>query len=155
VLAWDLAPLRLALQNGLLPVVYGDVVFDKVRGGTILSTEDLFSDLAPRLQPRRVLLAGIEPGVWADFPGCKQLIPEITSESYKTLGGALAGSQATDVTGGMASKVRQGLELVRNAPGLEVMIFSGREPGVVRESLLGARAGTILRGLHTPLGSKI
>jgi isopentenyl phosphate kinase len=145
VLTWDLVPFRLALQNGLLPVAHGDVVFDTVRGGTILSTEDLFGYLAPRLQPRRVLLAGIEPGVWADFPRCTQLIPEIDPESYHGLGEVLAGSQATDVTGGMASKVQQGLELLRSATGLEVLIFSGQEPGVVREVLLGAKAGTVLR----------
>ncbi len=145
VLASDLAPLRLALQNGLLPVVYGDVVFDETRGGTILSTEDLFSYLAPRLQPRRVLLAGIEPGVWADFPLCTRIIPEITPENYSTLGSALAGAQATDVTGGMASKVQQGLALVAAQPSLEVLIFSGQAPGLVRDGLLGASPGTVLR----------
>ena len=46
VLSWDLSPLHSALQAGLLPVVYGDVVFDTRRGGTILSTEDLFDHLA-------------------------------------------------------------------------------------------------------------
>lgn len=56
----------MALANGILPVVYGDVVFDEVRGGTILSTEDLFQHLAHQLHPERVLLAGLEAGVWAD-----------------------------------------------------------------------------------------
>jgi isopentenyl phosphate kinase len=145
VAAWDLAPLRTALQNDLLPVVYGDVVFDRLRGGTILSTEDLFAYLAPQLQPGRVLLAGIEPGVWADFPECTQLIPEITPDSLEAMGGSLTGARATDVTGGMASKVQQGLEIAGSVPGLEVRIFSGQEPGLVREALLGASPGTVLR----------
>ena len=42
VFIWDTYPLQSALSNGLLPVIHGDVVFDEVRGGTILSTEDLF-----------------------------------------------------------------------------------------------------------------
>jgi isopentenyl phosphate kinase len=150
VLAWDLTPLRFALQNGLLPVVYGDVVFDRARGGTILSTEDLFTYLASRLKPGRVLLAGIEPGVWADFPACTQLIPEITAERFNGLSGTLAGAQATDVTGGMAGKVQQGLEIVRLAPGLEVLIFSGEVPGLVRETLLGASPGTVIRAALPP-----
>ena len=55
---WNLEPLQSALQNGLLPVVYGDVVFDRTLGGTILSTEDLFVYLARQLQPGAILLAG-------------------------------------------------------------------------------------------------
>ena len=42
-----------ALEAGLLPVIYGDVVFDRQPGGTILSTEDLFTHLVPRLRPAR------------------------------------------------------------------------------------------------------
>ena len=57
VARWDLAPLSAALDHGLLPVVYGDVVFDIVRGGTILSTEDLFAHLARALRPQ-ALAAG-------------------------------------------------------------------------------------------------
>lgn len=41
VVAWNLTPIRATLASGLLPVVFGDVIFDTVRGGTILSTEDL------------------------------------------------------------------------------------------------------------------
>jgi isopentenyl phosphate kinase len=59
VSAWNLAPLFSALQAGLLPVIYGDVIFDQRRGGTILSTEDLFEYLAPQLHPQRLLLAGL------------------------------------------------------------------------------------------------
>jgi isopentenyl phosphate kinase len=64
-LDWDTPLIR--LQVGLLPVVYGDVVFDTVRGGTILSTEDLFEHLARQLRPTRLLLAAWSRG-WGDFP---------------------------------------------------------------------------------------
>ena len=43
--------LVLALEHALIPVVQGDVAFDLVRGGTILSTEDVFAGLAPYLTP--------------------------------------------------------------------------------------------------------
>jgi isopentenyl phosphate kinase len=75
VTVWDLEPIQAALKSNLLPVVYGDVVFDRVLGGTILSTEDLFGYLAPQLDPGCILLAGLEPGVWADYPICTRLIP--------------------------------------------------------------------------------
>src|SRR5690606_20853755 len=67
VSTWEMAPIRRALESGLVPVIYGDVTFDEVRGGTILSTEDLFSYLTQALNPTRILLAGIEEAVWSDF----------------------------------------------------------------------------------------
>jgi len=80
VFIWDSYPLQTALANGLVPVVYGDVAFDEVRNGTILSTEELSAHLARQLQPQRILLAGQEAGIWADFPARKALIAEITPE---------------------------------------------------------------------------
>jgi isopentenyl phosphate kinase len=133
----------MALQAGLLPVVYGDVIFDTQRGGTILSTEDLFAHLARQLCPRRVLLAGLEQGVWADYPACTRLVAEITLDNLAGL--SLGGSAATDVTGGMASKVQQSLELVQQIKGLEVCIFSGETSGAVQRVLAGEEIGTWIR----------
>lgn len=145
VLSWDLAPLRAALQAGLLPVIHGDVIFDTRRGGTILSTEDLFDHLAIELRPERILLAGLEQGVWADFPSCTTLVSSITPDDIHTHLPALGGSNATDVTGGMASKVLQSLELVRSIPGLKILIFSGETPGAIERAMLGASIGTCIQ----------
>jgi isopentenyl phosphate kinase len=142
VASWNLDPLVGALEAGLLPVVYGDVAFDRVRGGTILSTEDIFTHLARALHPRRILLAGIDPGVWADFPTCTRLIPEITPQKWAQVAGVLGGAEATDVTGGMQSKVRAMLDLVLEISGLEVVIFSGAQPGNLAGALHGASLGT-------------
>jgi isopentenyl phosphate kinase len=141
---WNLDPLRYALANGLLPVVYGDVVFDTIRGGTILSTEDLFAYLAPELHPGRMLLAGLEPGVWADYPACTRLLPEITPSDFPHVAAGLGSSAAIDVTGGMDNKVRQALALVEEIRGLKVLIFSGEVPGTVRQVLLGEDKGTLI-----------
>lgn len=142
VAAWNLAPLIGALEAGLLPVVFGDVVFDQVRGGTILSTEDIFSHLVRQLHPKRILLAGIDEGVWDDFPACTRLIPEINAENWEKVTGVLSGSAATDVTGGMQGKVRGMLDLVLEIPGLEVIIFGGKQPGNLAAALRGEPLGT-------------
>lgn len=139
---WDLSPLRAALDAGLLPVVFGDVVFDEILGGTILSTEDLFTHLAQELHPARVLLAGLDAGVFADYPQCKELIPKITPQNWAEIAPALRGSAATDVTGGMAGKVAAMLKLAQAHPGLEISIFSGEQPGHVRAALTGETLGT-------------
>jgi isopentenyl phosphate kinase len=144
VAAWNLIPLTAALAHGLLPVVYGDVVFDTARGGTILSTEDIFVYLARQLHPQRILLAGIEAGVWADYPACTRLIPQITPGNWEEIVHSLGGSAATDVTGGMASKVRTMLALAVELPGLAVLIFNGDHPGSLEKALRGESPGTLI-----------
>ena len=62
-------PVKAALDHGLVPLVFGDVAVDEGRGGTIVSTEDVFVFLAEALNPARVLLAGLEPGVLSRWPG--------------------------------------------------------------------------------------
>ncbi len=142
VVKWNLYPLQSALRCGLIPVVYGDVVFDTHKGGTILSTEDLFDYLIQQLKPQRVLLAGLEPGVWQDFPECKRLITEITPQDFEQSAKNIFGSSSTDVTGGMLSKVNQSLQWVQNQPNLEVFIFSAETKGTLERVLSGERAGT-------------
>lgn len=140
--AWDISPMIAALDAGLLPVVYGDVVFDKQRGGTIFSTEDIFGYLALKLEPQRILLAGLEEGVFADYPDRHHLIPEITPQNIEQVAPALSGSNATDVTGGMASKVNQMLALIEAKPSIMVSVFSGDKAENVKNALLGASYGS-------------
>jgi isopentenyl phosphate kinase len=142
--AWDLEPIRAALQAGLLPVVYGDVVFDSVRGGTILSTEDLFAHLAKELKPARILLAGDEDGIFSDFPTRTQLVERITPGSYATFPSALGSAAGDDVTGGMAGKVQSMLALVTAMPDCAVSIFSGLMPANVQRALAGEQLGTTI-----------
>lgn len=142
VLRWDTSPIKAALEVGLIPIIQGDVVFDAAIGGTILSTEDLFAHLAGALPPRRILLAGIEPGVWADYPACTRLQEEISAKDGWQ--GVLQGSAAPDVTGGMAAKVQQSLEIVAAHPAVDVLIFSGEEAGAVEGALGGEISGTWL-----------
>lgn len=142
IAAWDLAPLKSALANGLLPVIHGDVIFDKNRGGTILSTEDLFAHLARKIRPERILLAGLETGVWEDFPSRNHIIKEITPQLFAKMTPSLEGSSGADVTGGMKAKVTEMLALVEQVPGLEVLIFSGEEPDNVCKALQGENPGT-------------
>jgi len=143
--SFALEPVQAALEHNLVPLVFGDVALDAVRGGTIVSTEDMFRYLAVHLRPQRILLAGTEPGVLTRWPD-GEVIPEITAE---TRHGAsplpIGGSHAADVTGGMASKVSEMLALVESIPGVEVRIFSGEEPGLVRAALLGETfSGTLI-----------
>ena len=143
---WETTPIRMALASGIVPVIFGDTVFDEVRGGTILSTEDLFMHLAKALNPERILLAGLEAAVWADFPERTKIIEQITPKSFNAVKDGVGKSAAADVTGGMESKVRQMLDLVTADPELTVQIFSGTEPGNIVRALTGETLGTMIMG---------
>jgi isopentenyl phosphate kinase len=134
-------PVRLALDAGLVPVVYGDAVFDRTRGGGIASTEMVFSALTPALHPKLILLAGIEPGVFADYPARKTLLPRIRRSEWEALRRNLEGSEHTDVTGGMFSKVHSMLTLVGGQGDLKALVFSGAAEGNVGRALAGQDAG--------------
>ncbi len=144
VRSWDLAGLLTSLNHRMVPVIYGDVIFDEILGGTILSTEELFEHLALRLKPDRILLAGQEPGVWEDYPSKTRILNRITTESIEILGANLHGSENRDVTGGMLSKVRQMTALCRQLPDLTVQIFSGLEKKALSRTINGEILGTLV-----------
>ena len=141
---WETTAIRMALAAGLVPVIYGDVVFDEIRGGTILSTEDLFGFLARALNPERILLAGLESAVWEDFPARTRKLETITPQSFSEIGEGVGQADGADVTGGMEAKVTQMLDLVRQNSTLKIQIFSGVEPGNIARALTGETLGTWL-----------
>ena len=112
ITALAVAPLGAALEAGLLPVVYGDVAFDRARRD-VSSTEEILDFLAHALAPDWLLLAGEDGGV-LDLDG--RVVPVITRATLPGLLPALGGSRGTDVTGGMAAKVTAVLDLLDARP---------------------------------------
>jgi len=133
-------PIVRALEAGLLPVVQGDVAFDRSQGATIVSTEQVMGYLADELRPERVLLAGSEQGVYGQFPA--QGPPLAILRGSDRVQVAIGSADEADVTGGMADKVDWCLRLAARLPQSEVRIFSGRHPGNLRDALSGAALGT-------------
>jgi len=144
ILTWDTIILEESIKRRLIPVVYGDVVLDDQLGGTIFSTEEVFSSLAKKFMPDEILLAGREDGVWEDYPSCTRLLKEINPEKTRFDVAALQGSASIDVTGGMLSKVEEMGTLVRKQPNLVVQIFSGQKTGNILNALRGIRIGTTI-----------
>jgi isopentenyl phosphate kinase len=107
-----------------------------------VSTERVFARLAGTLRPTLLLLAGVEPGVFADFPANSYIFESLGEADLQP--STLAGSAATDVTGGMADKVSHAMAMARAVPGLEVRIFSGAAPGAVQAALSGGPIGTLV-----------
>ena len=155
--SWDIGPIKLALSRGLIPVVQGDVIFDTNLGGTILSTEAVFAHLARIFQPTKILIAGLEEGVYRDYPikthlthpypgGHKpdEIVPCITPQNISQVLPGLTSSQYVDVTGGMLAKVELMISLIKEIPDLKVLIFSGVTPMNLYRALTGEALGTLI-----------
>ncbi len=132
-----------ALARGLVPVIFGDVALDTIRGGTIASTEEIFAALDDALRPAQIILAGEVGGIYSADPllnTSARLIPQVTPQSFAAIRAGLGGSHGVDVTGGMAAKVAQALGWIQRRPELSVLICSGLEPDNLYHALCGAEA---------------
>jgi isopentenyl phosphate kinase len=118
------------LTEGFVPVLHGDVVAREGDGATVLGGDDIVVSLASSLGADRVGLCSTVPGVLDDG----RVIPEITS--FEDVASALGGSEATDVTGGMAGKVRTLLSL-----DIPASVFGA---GDVSAFLSGGSPGTLV-----------
>ena len=137
---WDVETVQLALDCNLLPVVHGDVAFDTAQGAAIISTEQLFRHLALHtpLRPARIILVG-EAGVFTADPHRDPLATRIPLITGATIAGVLdqtGSSHATDVTGGMRSKLELMWSLIEALPNLEVQLIAPHE-GLLTRALLG------------------
>ncbi|MFT4885537.1 MAG: isopentenyl phosphate kinase [Natronomonas sp.] len=94
------------LGEGFTPVLHGDVVAHEAAGATILSGDELVVALADALGADRVGVCSAVPGV---YDADENVIERI--DAFGDVADVLGGSDATDVTGGMAAKVRELLGL--------------------------------------------
>jgi isopentenyl phosphate kinase len=146
----DTTNVKRALEQGIVPLVMGDVAFDSVRGGTIVSTEEVFAHLVQVLPAKQILLAGETEGVyerWGESEKGRggdpsQVIRKITPLNWAQIQAGVGGSRGADVTGGMAGKVNDMLDLVQRHPTLTVRIFSGLSEGNVLRALQDEPIGT-------------
>lgn len=128
--------INLLLEKGIVPLVYGNVLTDDSLGGTIFSTEEIFSELCKRFVPERILIAGIEDGIWEDFPKKTKLLQKITPVTIGLQEKVLQKSAETDVTGGMKSKVEVFLPLLKSLKKVKILIFNGVKEGNIKKVLL-------------------
>jgi isopentenyl phosphate kinase len=120
-------------QEGFVPVIHGDVIAHAGQGVTVLSGDEIVVAVATALDAARAGLCSTVPGVY-DEDGT--VINRIAS--YDAVADALGGSESTDVSGGMAGKVRALL-------GMEIpaQIFG---PSNLDAFLTGASPGTTIQG---------
>lgn len=126
-------PLLAALELGLVPVVFGDVVMDRDWGASICSTESLFLALVPALGSRgvfvhRVVWLGATDGV-LDSHGVT--IPEIPISELVATTDGFEGAAGTDVTGGIRLRLQAVGALAHQ--GIASWVGDGRRPRALVE----------------------
>ena len=120
------------LEEGFVPVLHGDMVAHAGAGATVVSGDELVAELARDLEADRIGLCSTVPGVLDDSDAVIERIA-----AYEDVAAVLGDSEATDVTGGMAAKVRALLDLEAEASifGLDDLggFLEGGEPGTTIE----------------------
>lgn len=143
---WE--PLFAYLDSNIIPVVYGDIIYDTKRGCNIVSTEDIFLALETAImknpscgyQISKILFVTDKDGV-EDFDG--KIISHIDIKHFHKWK-IFNPSRGFDVTGGMYGKVRMALDLDQRK-GCSVQIINGMFPERINKALRGEKVrGTII-----------
>ncbi len=126
------------LEQGLIPVVYGDVIVDQTQGCTIWSTDQVFSFFAKELSVRgwnveRILHVTEAEGVWKNEQ--KEIYPLITEDLRAEVREKMVDTKGFDVTGGMWHKIEESLVLANL--GIETRILSGLIQDSIYETFVG------------------
>lgn len=124
----ETTPAATMLEERFVPVLHGDAIVHADAGATIVSGDELVVALSRALDADRVGVCSSVPGVY-DADG--DVIERIGS--FDDVADAVGASDSTDVTGGMAGKVRELLSLDASAyvfdlDGLEAFAGGG-DPG--------------------------
>ncbi len=128
IATFDESPVLESLAEGMLPVLYGDMVMDSALGFSVCSGDQVISHLAAWAD--RVVMASNVDGIFADG----KLVGKITRASFGKIKRHLSGSKTPDVTGGMAGKIAELMEV--KAP---IYVVNARKPDRVSALLLGKK----------------
>lgn len=129
-------PVREMLENGIMPLLHGDVAMDQTQRVGIVSGDQLVSYLARALKAEVVAVGCNVDGVLlAGRP-----LAEVKRSDLPRIEGAVGESAGIDVTGGMRGKLDELLELADN--GINSMIFNASQEGNIIRALRGEAIGT-------------
>ena len=133
-----LEPLLRALDSGLLPVTYGDIVMDRQRGCSICSTE---TALLAFIRALRASGRAVSDAVWLGdtdgiLDGAGASVARVRLRDAGRVRRLVGGAAATDVTGGMRHRLEAALALARI--GVRSHLLDGRRRGILRRVLRGA-----------------
>lgn len=140
------APLKQLLRLGFIPVLYGDTVFDTELGFTILSGDQLVAYLAIQLNASKIVIGVDVDGLFDEDPKKNpnaKLFNRLTLKELMALQSRIGGTDALDVTGGMANKIAELMPAIER--GIPTLIVNASKPKQVYNALKGMKVkGTLI-----------
>lgn len=138
--------LRMLLEKGFLPVMYGDAVLDTELGFTILSGDQLVAYIATKFMAEKIIIGVDVDGLYETDPKVKttaKMFEHLTLNELKTLQGQFDKPTACDVTGGMFGKITELLPAIEQ--GISVKIVNATKPNYIYKALKGKKVkGTLI-----------
>lgn len=138
IVTFDFCALRLALEKGYVPLLYGDMVFDETLGMSICSGDTIAASAALELRAQKIFFASDIDGVFDRDPHLfadAQLIERMTLGDIHGVGN-ISHSHSVDATGGLLGKLNSLLE-IRGSATERIELFNGFFPENYRKALLG------------------
>ena len=138
--SFNLEIIKEALEQNCIPLLYGDMVFDKILGMTICSGDTLAPYLAKKLHAQKILFATDVSGIFDKDPYLHKnarLVEKIDlHEIDKKNNIELSASHNLDVTGGLAGKIKN--IALKHDPSLQsIEIFNGLKENNYDRALTG------------------
>jgi len=128
-------------DEGFIPVLYGDMVYDSQLKGSVISGDVIVPYIAKKLGTGKLVYVSNVDGVFTGNPfinaGAK-MIEEINLKNIESVFQCLSGSNSTDVTGGMKGKIKRILEYFDS--GLDMHVINGSHPKRLEDVLVTGRA---------------
>lgn len=134
----NLKIIKEALQNNCVPLLYGEMVFDKKIGMSICSGDAIVPYLAKKLNAQKIFFASDVSGIFTKNPHINKsakIIEKIIWSDVKKKA-KLTGSHNIDVTEGLLGKVKK-LGVLKNTSVKCVEIFNGLSEINYSKVLLG------------------
>ncbi len=116
------------LQNGAIPLLYGDMVHDTSTTFSVCSSDTLAAHLSKHLGAQKIFFATDVDGIFTADPYLDPkavLIPKISLGNKLSQNIKLSKSHNTDVTGGLHGKVASFEKIFQESEVKEVIIFNG------------------------------
>jgi len=132
------AVLKMLLEMGFVPVLYGDAVLDEKLGFTVLSGDQLVSYLARKFGAGKMIIGVDTDGLYDADPKVvknAKLYAHLTLGELEKVKSKLGGSTAADVTGGMVGKIAELVPAI--AQGVPVAIVNAAKPNRIYKALMG------------------
>ncbi|AIU69824.1 acetylglutamate kinase [Thermococcus eurythermalis] len=135
----DVEPIRKLIETDFIPVLFGDVAVDLMKGIDILSGDQIVTYLTKLFTPKKVVFLMSVDGIYDGVPGEGTLLQEIPADNIDHIIKRISGSAGTDVTGGIINKLKEAKEIARFS---EVWFVNGLVPGRLSGAIRGDGFGT-------------